>query len=101
MFRYKRSIKSVPYEGQGYIYFLCRRFDKLPSGKQEIIRNAASEATLENRRATTEEALMEFLVTDKGINLICDRYHMSESSLRRAVKTFYSIMWGYVRRGSI
>ena len=83
MFRYKRSIK-VSYERQGYIYFLSRSYGQLPARKQAAIRELCDRCGGEYSRA-----LFEFVTTDDGAVVVCQRHHLSQSTLERVVKKYY------------
>ena len=83
MFRYKKGI-PIPYNEQGYIYFLCRNYKRLPSEMQGLIRDQAQAAAGEYSKA-----LLEFITSDCGGTAICTRHHISESTLERVVKRFY------------
>ena len=83
-FRYKKSIK-VSYMDQGYIFFLCRRYRRLPLEQRRTIDWLI--------RRTGEEhaaALREALTTDRSIGEICCKKQcLSVSTLERAVRRFY------------
>ena len=83
MFRYKKSI-NVPYDRQGYIYFLSRSYRELPERKREIIRNLCRECGGEYN-----QALLDFVTGGEGAVVVCMRHHLSESTLERAVKKYY------------
>lgn len=83
MFRYKKSI-NVPYDRQGYIYFLSRSYRELPERRKEIIRDLCEECGGEY-----SEALLEFVTTSAGAVAVCMRHHLSESTLERVVKKYY------------
>lgn len=83
MFRYKKSI-NVPYDRQGYIYFLSRSYRELPERRQEGIRKLCEECGGEY-----SQALLEFVTTSAGAAAVCLRHHLSESTLERVVKKYY------------
>lgn len=83
MFRFKKSIK-VPYDRQGYIYFLSRSYQSLPTRRQEKIRELCREYGGEYSKA-----LFEFVTTDAGATAVCQRNHLSQSTLERVVKKYY------------
>lgn len=82
-FRYKRGI-PLEYDVQGYIYFLSRRYKRLPLSRRcqidELCRKAGGEY---------EAALKEFITTDKGAESVCGKYFISQSTLERIVKRYY------------
>jgi len=83
VFRYKRSI-NLPYERQGYIYFLSRSYEQLPRSRQEKIRELCERCGGEYGKA-----LFEFVTTDDGAVAVCLRHHLSQSTLERVVKKYY------------
>ena len=83
MFRYKKSI-HVPYERQGYIYFVSRAYDELPEWQRGRIRQLCDKAGGEYAAA-----LLEFVTTDTGAVAVCMRHHLSEDTLMRVVKKYY------------
>ena len=82
-FRYKESI-PVDYNAQGYIYFLCINYEKLPAEMKRLIRETARKAGGEYSRA-----LLEFVTTAHGSAEICTKHYLCERTLWRAVQDFY------------
>ena len=82
-FRFKRAV-PVDYDLQGYIYFTSRRYKRLPKGKREKIDRLC-------RRCGGEfgDAIREFVTTDAGAALICQKYFISQSTLERMVRKYY------------
>ena len=82
-FRYKRGI-HVDYNGQGWVYFHCLRFHRLPKKEQEKIRKLCRDVGGEYA-----DALLEFVTSEKGYTAIGMKYHLSQATLYRLVKKFY------------
>lgn len=82
-FRYKRGV-PLDYDVQGYVYFVSRRYGKLPMQKRrqidELCRKCGGEYA---------DALKEFVTTSTGAEEICNRYFLSPSTLERIVKRYY------------
>lgn len=83
MFRFKRSV-PVDYDTQGYIYFISRRYKRLPLGQQKRILNLCMDAGGEYY-----QALFEFVTTDQGAVAVCMKHYLSESTLERIVRRYY------------
>jgi len=83
VFRYKRSIK-LSYERQGYIYFLSRSYSRLPTRKQEKIRQLCDSCGGEY-----SGALFDFVTTDDGAAAAWPSLHLSQPTLERVVKKYY------------
>lgn len=84
MFRYKRSI-SVEYPDQVYIYALSRRYQKLPVRKRKLIRDLCRETGGEY-----SAAVLEYVTTDTEAVQVCEKHHISLSTLERAVRRYYT-----------
>lgn len=82
-FRYKRGIDRG-YNDQGWIFFHCLQYRRLPKKDQERIWKHCQEAGGEYA-----EALLEFVTTERGYAAICMKHHLSKDTLYRAVKKFY------------
>lgn len=82
-FRFKRGI-PISYDAQGYIYFLSRRYRRLPLAKRRKIDELCGQAGGEYA-----SALKEFVTTDRGAEEICGKYFISQSTLERLVKRYY------------
>lgn len=83
MYRYKRGVKA-DYNRQGYVYFVSRRFEHLTPARQRKIRELCADAGGEY-----EDALFEFVTTDKTATAICMKHYVSKATLYRAVKRYY------------
>lgn len=83
MFRFKRAI-PVGYEEQGYIYFLSKRYKRLPLAEQKtVLRHCA------NAGGEYYQALFEFVTTDSGATAVCQKHFLSQSTLERIVRKYY------------
>ena len=85
-YRYKRSI-DLAYDEQGYIYFLSRRYDRLPTWKKERIDRHCRE--IAGGEEAYERALREFVIGGEGEVAVCMRHSLSDSTLRRLVQSYY------------
>lgn len=85
-FRYLRSVIKT-YDEQGEIYFLCRRYAHQPAYIQQRIDRLCKQAGGEYA-----VALFAFLCTGTTWQSVCDSYHVSQDTLRRARDRFYD-MW--------
>ena len=87
-YRFKESIKAS-YVDQGYIFFLCRRYHRLPLEQRRridwLIRRAGGEHAA---------ALREAMTTDGSILAVSQKHHISESTLERVVRRFYELAAG-------
>lgn len=83
MFRMKTGI-PVPYNEQGYIYFVSRMYNALPVAEQEKICRLCRECG-----GAYSDAVFEFVTTDQGITNISRKYFVGESTLRRKVRKYY------------
>ena len=84
MYRYKRSV-PVSYDRQGYIYFLCKGYgDWCGEEERKRIRVHAKQSGGPYYRALT---------TDAGAVAVCEKHHISQSTLERAVRRFYTGFW--------
>ena len=84
MFRFKRSI-PVDYSDQVYIYAVSRRYQKLPAKKRKLVRDISREAGKEY-----SEAVLEYVTTDLEAVQVCEKHHISLSTLERAVRRYYT-----------
>lgn len=82
-FRYKRSI-PVPYDRQGFIYFLSIRYRELPAQDRKRIRELCRKAG-----GDYSQALLEFVTTSQGASAVCEKHFLSESTLERIVRKYY------------
>ena len=82
-FRYKRGI-PLEYDVQGYIYFLSRRYRRLPQAKRKKIDELCSKAGEQY-----EPALKAYVTTARSAEEICEKFFLSESTLERLVKRYY------------
>jgi hypothetical protein len=84
MFRLKKSI-PLGYVRQGYIYFSCLYYKEMTQAQQLRIDDLCREAAGDNW-----QALLEFLTSGKGAEIICDKHHIgSKTTLYEAVHRFY------------
>lgn len=83
VFRFKKSV-PVSYDRQGFIYFTSKLYQELPKKKQTKILNLCLECGGEY-----SQALFEFVTTDSGATNVCMQYHLSRSTLERAVRKYY------------
>lgn len=83
-FRIRKSV-GCSYVRQGYIYFTSRSFSQLPRGKKEKLRQLCREVGGEY-----EQALFEFVTTDRGGTAICLKHHIaSRTTLDKLVREYY------------
>ena len=82
-FRYKRGIR-VSYKRQGMIFFTLQNVRALPPAKQEKLRQLCREAGGEY-----DEALWEYLTSEKGYVGVSIDHNLSQATLFRCVKRFY------------
>ena len=85
-FRYKRSI-PLEYDVQGHIFFLSRRFERLEKGEQKRIRELCRKAA-----GAYAGAVLEYMTTDASAVSVCEKHHLSASTLERMVKRYYIAM---------
>lgn len=83
MFRFKKSV-PVSYERQGYIYFKSLCYAELPEKEQRRIANLCTAAAGEHY-----QALFQFVTSEVGAEAVCQRHHISRSTLERAVRRYY------------
>lgn len=89
-FRYRPSIR-LPYERQGLIYFVSRNYEGQSQRIREKIEQSCKAAAGENWRA-----LFRYVTTDVGMVNVCQEFHVSESTLFRAVQKYYRRMNDHV-----
>lgn len=83
MFKKMRGIK-LPYEKQGLIYFTCRDYKNLSAYKRAQIESLCSKIGRED-----EDALFDFLTTNKSAVKVAAEHFIDESKLYRLRKRFY------------
>ena len=84
MFRYKKSIR-MPYQRQGYIFFVSKLYKELPPAAQRKILDLCHECGGENW-----QALFEFVTTGAGATALCMKHYIaSETTLYRMVREYY------------
>ena len=83
MFRFKSSV-PVSYDWQGYIYFKSRLYQELPQRDRDTILNMCLECGGEYY-----EALFDFVTTGMGAVHVCEKHHLSRSTLERVVRKYY------------
>lgn len=74
------------YDRQGYIYFTSKMYNKISKYQQRIIVEICRTAGGEY-----EKALFEYVTTNATDTEICEKHHLSESTLKRAVKRYYCL----------
>jgi len=86
--RYFKRLKSVEKstEEQGYIYYCCRTYSRREKRVQQKIDRLCDLAAGEYAAA-----LREFLLTDADWIYICQKHHISESTLDRIRRRFYEL----------
>lgn len=98
MFRYKRGIR-VSYIRQGLIYFISRSYRDLPAGVKRRLEGLCMETGGEYY-----QALLDFVTTDDGADMVCTKHFLSRSTLERAVRRYYIAFdedWCYILFGEI
>ncbi len=87
MFRFKKSV-PVSYDKQGLVYFYSKLYNELPVRKKEQIRALCREVG-----GDYEKALLEFVTTNIGANMVCAKHFLSRSTLERLVRRYYDAFW--------
>ena len=84
--RYFKRLRSVnkSYEEQGLIYFTCINYKRQPARIREKI-----DRLCESAGGEYATALKEYMTTDADWIYICDRYHLSNSTLERIRRAFF------------
>lgn len=82
-FIYKKNI-PLSYERQGYIYFCCKSYGRLPERQKQKIRDTAAREC-----GPYAEPVMRFVTGDEGAAAICASAYISDMTLYRAVRRFY------------
>ena len=85
MFRFKQSI-PVDYNQQGYIYFSSKLYTMLGQETQERILALCTKAGGEYY-----QAIFEFVTTDASATAICAKHFLSQSTLERIVRRYYTL----------
>ena len=83
MFRYKRSAR-VPYNRQGYIYFVSLLYGEMPRSRQAVIRELCRRAG-----GPYDAAVLDYVTTDMGAEAVCGKHHISRATLARCVARYY------------
>ena len=84
MFRFKRSI-DVEYREQGCVFFISRRYPELSAEKRKRIRELCREAG-----GAYHKAVLEYVTKDAEAVTVCEKHHISNSTLERAVRRYYT-----------
>lgn len=84
MFRFKKAV-PVSYDLQGYIYFYSRLYRMLPVEEKKRIVKICEAAGGEHA-----QALLEFVTTDAGATSVCRHHYLSQSTLERVVRKYYT-----------
>lgn len=82
-FRYHKGM-GLPYERQGYIYFVCRSFERLCRSDRDTIRRAAADSCGEYA-----DAVIELSTTAKSYQTVATEHYISVNTLYRALTEFY------------
>lgn len=85
MFKKMRGVK-LPYVDQGYIYFVCRRYNKLPGALQARIKEACEGAANDYGEA---QALFEHLTTGESVTALSLKHNVCEKRIYIMRKNFY------------
>lgn len=83
MFRYKSGIK-VAYNRQGYIYFASLLYKDLPEETR-----AEMDKLINKSAGRFAPALKEFVTKDETAEFICQKHHITRSTLYRIVRRYY------------
>lgn len=84
-FRYRPGL-GVPYKRQGLIFFTSMNYADQPPRTQKKIERLCRAAAGEHWRA-----LMDYVTTDAGTVSVCQRHHIGENTLHRAVRRYYRL----------
>lgn len=84
-FRYRPGI-GVPYERQGLIYFVSRTYREQPPRTKGKIERLCRAAAGEHWRA-----LFCYVTTEMGTVEVCQKYHVGEATLCRAMRRYYTL----------
>ena len=84
-FRYRPGL-GIPYDRQGYIFFVSRTYTNQPQRVQRKIEKLCRAAAGDDWRA-----LLCYVTTDAGTVAVCQRFHMSENNLHRMVRRYYRL----------
>lgn len=85
MFR-ERRIRGVSRKRQGYLYYQGLLYSSLSADIRAQIRDCCREASPDYWRA-----LLERVTTEHSPAAIAERHHISECTLRRALRRYYEI----------
>ena len=82
-FRIKRNVK-LSYDEQGYIFFVSRRYKKLPQKEKDKILNLCIMCG-----GQYYPALFEFVTTNASGVAVCLKHYISKGTLYRMVRRYY------------
>lgn len=82
-FHFKQQLK-LGYIMQGYIFFTCQNYRRLPQEYQKKI-----ESLCEVAGGEYKDALLEVMTTRRTILCVARRHHMGERTLRNKTEKFY------------
>lgn len=83
LFRYRKS-RDLKYDEQGFIFFVCRNFKRLPENVKAEIRQGCDEVC-----GDYGAAVFEYITTDKSFLLVSMEFYISEYTLAEYVRKFY------------
>ncbi len=84
MFRYRKSLKNISYDEQGYIYFKCRMFKKLTQREKEKLLTLCFIAGGDDWKA-----VYDYLFAGHSEAKVCMEHCISKATLQRMVNRFY------------
>ena len=82
-FKYKKGM-GLSYERQGYIYFMCRNWNKLTDEQREKIKFCA-----DNDAAPYGDAVLYHVTTGASLTETTAKYFLGINTLYRALEKFY------------
>lgn len=84
-FRFRKGL-GISYDKQGLIFFTSRTYDEQNERVRRKIEQLCQAAAGEHWRA-----LLCYVTTNAGTVVVCQRYHISEATLCRAVRRYYRL----------
>lgn len=85
MYKYIKRRRGS-YNRQGYIYFVSKNYDFLPSDKRVVIKELCRYCG-----GHYERALFEFVTMDKSAVSICMKHNISSATLYRMTNKYYKL----------
>ena len=89
-FKYMPAV-PLSYEAQGLIYFTCRDYKQQPEAVRSRVRRVCAECA--DGDPAKERAIFTFVTTRISWRECCDRHYISDATLDRLRRRFYSL-WG-------